>query len=102
MRIALADGLWLAVRGEIFREETANETDRNDPDFGLSTAPLFLADVDWVAAGTIGLELRPVENSAVRLEYRHDESADPYFFGDEVAPTEKRQDAVTLGLTVWL
>ena len=95
VRVALADRLWLAVRGEVVREETATKD-------GVSAAPLFLQSVDWVAAGSIALELRPVDNSAIRLEYRHDESADPYFFGDENVATEVRQDAVTLGMTVWL
>ena len=93
-RYAITDYLLVAIRLEVYGEQRAEDN-------GRRTAPLFLP-VDWVAAGSVAVELRPVEHAAVRLEYRHDEAEGGLFFGDATVPLEERQDAVTLGLTVWL
>lgn len=96
LRWALTDMVAVTVRGEVFREQTAE-------DQGVATASFFGLPVEWVAAGSVALEVRPVAQSAIRLEYRHDEADGDLFFGDTpLELTERRQDAFTLGLTVWM
>ena len=96
LRVAFSDYVAMALRGEIYGEQQA------ESDTGVRSSPLFLAS-DWVAAGSIALEVRPVPHSAVRLEYRHDQAEARIFFDENpTTPTSKSQDAVTLGLTVWI
>jgi hypothetical protein len=67
--------------------------------------------VKWVAEGTLTLSYQPIDNAAVRLEYRHDQAADRAYFGGDVTvdpttqsfvPDRKSQDTITLGVTAWL
>ncbi|MEM7674536.1 MAG: outer membrane beta-barrel protein [Myxococcota bacterium] len=92
VRLALTDIVSLAARAEVFTENAA------DNEQG-SAGPFFLP-ADWVVAGSVALEVRPVEHSAIRLEYRHDQAERELFFDGDGAG--KSQDAFTLGLTVWL
>lgn len=85
----------VAVRLEAFHEELTEEND-------IATSSPYFFDADWVASGSIAFEVRPVPNTAVRLEYRRDQADEAFFFNDTDELTERSQDAVTLGLTVWL
>ena len=93
-RFAFNDFIAVAGRTEIFGESLASS--------GNNVAPALFLPVDWVFSFSVAVEVRPVEQAAVRLEYRHDEAQDTIFFDDQDGPTARRQDALTLGLTVWL
>ncbi len=96
VRVRLSDYVSVAARGDVFGEQAAED------DNGASS-PLFFGLPDWVAAASIAVEVRPVEHTAIRLEYRHDEAQGGLFYDhDDSLPTAKSQDAVTLGLTVWM
>ena len=94
LKVTLSDYVYVAVRGEVFTEQAAED--------GNLQSPLIFGLPEWVAEGSIALNVQPVEHTAIRLEYRHDQASDPLFFGDAANPSQESQDAVTLGLTVWL
>ncbi len=96
-KYALADTLYVAVRGDYFREHV--------PD---GASPIFWP-TSWIAEGTATLAYQPVAGISVRLEGRHDHAASDVFFGGDVAtdstmafiPDRTTQDTVTLGVTAW-
>jgi hypothetical protein len=99
-RVRLAEPLFLALRGDGFREQLA----RND--FG-SAAPIFWP-APWVASATATLDYRPHPQVSIRLEYRHDQAGAPIYFGSDAlpavggatsVPTRSGQDSLTLGVT---
>ena len=101
-RVQLLAPLFLAMRGDFFREHTPqNARGRASPVFW---------PVDWVSSLTTTLDYRPHARASFRAEFRHDRAAGPMFFGDERAtsdatsmapPTRRRQNTVTLGVTSW-
>ena len=93
-RFAFSDMLAAAARLEIYGEQTASEGEQE-------TSPLFAA-TDWIFAFTVAVEVKPIKNAAVRLEYRHDQAQNELFFDDALTPDAKGQDAFTFGLTVWI
>ncbi|HEU4535480.1 MAG TPA: outer membrane beta-barrel protein, partial [Polyangiaceae bacterium] len=100
-RYRAADWLYLALRGDYFRER---------PGRGAAgrASPIFWPG-DWVASGTATADLRPAEGLSVRLEYRHDQADAAMYFRGEVgvdadgapAPDARTQDTLTLGATAW-
>jgi Putative beta-barrel porin-2, OmpL-like. bbp2 len=95
--------LYLAARGDFFREHRAGDA--------AGTASPIIWPVAWVASGTGTFEVRPVDGLLARLEYRHDQAADALYFAGHVAgagttkqpfvPNARRQDTLTLGATAW-
>lgn len=101
-RVQAADWLYLAARGDLFREWQAR-------DGGKSAAPIFWGGAAWVTSQTLTADFRPADNLSVRLEYRHDQSdANLYFRGALTTdasgtelPNTDRQDTATAGFTAW-
>ncbi len=100
-RYRAADWLYLALRGDYFRERRGeNATGR--------AAAIFWPG-DWVASATATADLRPAEGLSVRAEYRHDEADVAAFFrggvgvdaGGVAAPDASSQDTLTFGATAW-
>lgn len=101
-RVRFTDWLYVAVRGDVFYEHTAqNETGRASPIFW--PAP-------WVGSGTATVDLRPHPRASVRFEYRHDQAGSEMFFGGNVAGdggmnpyvmNRRSQDTLTTGVTTW-
>lgn len=101
-RLQLVEGLFLAVRGDLFAEHVA----RNGAG---RAAPLFWP-APWVASGTATIDHRPHERVSFRLEVRHDQAGADMYFGGHVAgdgadapfvANRASQDSVTLGVTTW-
>jgi hypothetical protein len=101
-RLRVAEQLYLAVRGDMFFEETAEDA--------TGTASAIFWPADWVASGTATVDYRPHERASFRLEYRHDQADDDMYFGGNVVgdgtttpylPNRDSQDTVTLGVTTW-
>lgn len=101
-RVQVAQPVYLAVRGDAFREDAAS-------DASGSASPLFWP-AEWVSSGTATVDYRPHEHVSIRLEYRHDEAAGDMFFGGAVAgdgdaapyvANRRSQDTLTLGATTW-
>lgn len=93
-RVQAAPWLYLAARGDVFREGVAaNE---------LGTASAIFWPADRVSSATFTLDARPREKLSIRLEYRHDSASGPMFFGeDPETPDRNSQDTVTLGMAAW-
>jgi len=93
--------LYLAMRGDFFREGVAANT------VG-SASPIFWP-AEWVASGTGTVEVRPIDNVSFRVEYRHDHAQAPMYFRDQVAndllgapiANATSQNTVTVGMTAW-
>lgn len=94
--------LYLAARGDVFREHAASNAN--------GTAARIFWPADTVASGTFTVDFRPHSNLSFRLEYRHDHADADMFFkgavaGDGLAtayvPNAKAQDTLTAGLTGW-
>lgn len=101
-RIRLHSKVFIALRGDIFRERVAESNQGR-------AAPIFWP-VPWVASGTATAELRPHDRVSMRLEFRHDEAADKMYFGPAVngdgfatpfMPDRSYQNTVTFGATTW-
>jgi hypothetical protein len=99
------DGVYLALRGDRFHEHvgTAN---------GAATTPIFWGGVEWVSSATATLDVRPIDDHlSIRLEYRHDASDEPLYFGRDVPgngsaatpflPNARTQDTLLFGATAW-
>lgn len=98
---------WLrfAARGDVFHEQVAE-----DGDTGATSSAIFWP-VERVGSVTLTADIRPNDNSSVRLEYRMDSASDDAFFsGDEIegdgvatpyVPNTDSQSTVTLGLVAW-
>jgi hypothetical protein len=102
-RVQPLSWMYLAVRGDVFREHAAENGT------GAAAERIF-----WPAelhgSATLTLDLRPHENLSVRAEYRHDEADSEMFFegavaGDGIADAyvanARRQDTLTIGATAW-
>ena len=96
-RILLTEGLYLALRGDDFKETLGENDD--------GTAGAIFWPAEWVASGTGTLDYRPHDRVSFRLEFRHDQAEGEAFFGGDVegdgtttpfVPNEKSQDPVTL------
>lgn len=101
-RAQLASELFFTLRGDVFYEHAAADSDG-------SAAPLFWP-APWVSSGTATLDYRPHERASFRLEYRHDQAGADMFFKGAVAETgspasfvadRAAQDTLTLGATTW-
>jgi hypothetical protein len=103
-RVKTLDWLYVAVRGDAFWEDQAQNAS--------GTASSILWPVRWVSSETITLDARPTpDNLSVRLEYRHDYAQARIFFRGDVAgdgsdatpyvPNARYQDTITLGATGW-
>ena len=100
-KVALGSELYVAARGDYFREEVAAE--------GGSSAGAIFWPTSWMASATATLAYQPAEGVSARLEVRHDQAADDVFFGGDVADdgsggfvaNRAAQDTVTLGVTTW-
>jgi hypothetical protein len=68
--------LYLAGRGDYFSEH------RGSSAMG-SASPIFFPS-RWVASGTGTFDARPHDNVSLRVEYRHDQSADALYFNGTV------------------
>lgn len=103
-QVRAASFLYLAARGDYFREHAAQSS--------AGTAGHLFWPGDWVASGTGTVDLRPRDNISIRAEYRHDQGQVDTFFkghvrGDGSAatpfvPNARGQDTLTLGVTTWL
>jgi len=94
--------LWIAARGDYFREHVPP-----------GATPIFWPmGTSWVTSGTLTVDFRPTpDNLSVRLEYRHDRADAPIYFrgavagtgaaGDPYVPNARSQDTLTLGATAW-
>ncbi len=95
LRFPVSDYFAVAVRGDYFREHKGQD--------GTGQASGLFVPVDWVASGVVTLEATPLKYVIVRLEYRHDEAGQALYFDDDLtAPERTSQDAVTLGMSVFL
>jgi hypothetical protein len=101
-RIRLHPKVFLALRGDVFRERA--------PESSAGKAATIFWPVPWVASGTMTAEFRPHERVSMRLEYRHDEAAGKMFYGPvangvasttSIEPDRSYQNTVTLGATTW-
>ena len=102
-RVKPIDRLFVAIRGDRFHENLAVEND-------ASSAPLFGGGMQWVSSGTVTLDVRPHDQTSLRLEYRHDDASGPLYFKGNVegdgmgAPyvaNASTQDTVLIGATAW-
>lgn len=102
LRAQLLKPLFLALRGDFFREHVA----RNER--GMAQAMFW--PVSWVSAATATLDYRPHAQVSFRAEYRHDQGQAPLYFGGSVErdaataaylPNRRAQDTFTLGTTAW-
>jgi hypothetical protein len=103
-QVRAASFLYLAARGDYFREHAATSPQ--------GTAARIFWPGDWVASGTGPVDVRPRDNISIRVEYRHDQGqVDMYFKGrvsgdgsalHPFVPNARGQDTVTLGVTTWL
>jgi hypothetical protein len=102
-QVRVASFLYLAARGDYFREHAAANA--------RGTASRLFWPGDWVASGTGTIDGRPRDNISIRLEYRHDQAATATYYRGEVkgegsatspfVPNAKSQDTITLGATTW-
>jgi hypothetical protein len=101
-KLALDDTLYVALRGDYFYEQVAE-------DDGVSASPIFWP-TQWMASGTATLAYQPVGGVSIRIEYRHDQAERDVFFGGDVAVEPMTmtfvadrdvQDTATLGVTAW-
>ncbi|MDX2089529.1 MAG: outer membrane beta-barrel protein [Kofleriaceae bacterium] len=101
-KYALTPALYLAARGDFFREWVPSE--------GATTAGALFWPSDWIASGTGTVAWQPAHGLSVRLEYRHDAAQDDSFFGGDVVGdgvlvpyvfNRTAQDTLTLGATGW-
>jgi hypothetical protein len=97
-KLALTHELYVALRGDYFREWVAK-----------TATPIFWP-TEWVAEVTATLAYQPIDGISVRLELRHDQAATPAYFGGQVSgdgvttpyiPNRRAQDTATLGVTAW-
>jgi hypothetical protein len=97
-KVDLGDDLFAAVRGDYFREWTAE------------TATRIFWPTGWIAEGTATLAYQPTRNLSLRLEMRHDQAQTPVFFGGTVEgdgittpyiANRRAQETITLGATAW-
>ncbi len=83
--------LWLAARGELFREEVAEEDG--------TVAPAVLTASPWLGSVTGTVDFKPAPNFSFRLEYRWEQATNDVFFtADGVGST---QNTITAGTTAW-
>jgi hypothetical protein len=102
-RLQPLEWLYLALRGEAFRE--------NVPSTAAGAAePIFWGGATWVSEGTVTMEVRPADRLLLRVEYRHDHAERPLYFRGTVAgdggaapfvPNTTYQDTLTIGATSW-
>jgi hypothetical protein len=104
VRVEPVDRIYVALRGDRFHEHLATQN-------GRVSSPLFFGGVEWVTSATATLDVRPHEQIAIRVEYRHDVAEAPLYFGRNVtgdgsaaAPylaNARTQDTAVLGATAW-
>lgn len=88
-RLALSDTLAVAARVDLVREWTGG------------ASPILLP-TRWLGSATTTLAYQPLDGLALRLEYRHDQAADPVLVGDAAGqPTRRQQDTFTVGGVAW-
>ncbi len=100
-RARIFSNTYLAARGDFFREHAASE-------HGVEATRIFWP-ADWVASGTLTLDVRPQESIALMLEYRSDHAASNMYFQGRVHEdaqgnmlmNARRQNTLTLGATAW-
>lgn len=106
-RVHPAPFLYLAARGDYFREHAAVS--------GEGTAARIFWPADTVSSGTLTADFRPgvwtgASNVSVRVELRHDAADAPMFFQGDVkgdgattpyVMNTRTQDTLTVGLTGW-
>jgi hypothetical protein len=95
-RLRVAERVFVAARSDLVMEKRASAGGV------LSSAMLF--PTRWLTSHAVAVDVRPVDPASVRLEYRHDASADPIFFAGAARPelpNARSQDTLTLGLTAW-
>jgi hypothetical protein len=96
-KFTVSDAMYLALRGDFFKEETDG-------------ASAIFWPVEWVASGTATLAYQPADGVSVRAEFRHDQAQADAFFGGTVEGdgtampfvfNRDMQDTVTVGVTTW-
>ncbi len=101
-RVRVAPRVWVALRGDYFREHAASSAS--------GTASAIFGFAPWVASGTATVDWRPHPRISLRGEVRHDQAGSDLFFGGDVSgdglttpfvPNRRTQDTVTLGATTW-
>jgi hypothetical protein len=102
-RLRISDLMHVAVRSDLVMEKLAHSA--------LGTSSPMLFPTRWLTSHAIAIGARPVEQASLRLEYRHDSSADPIFFNGSIAgsgtasdpfvPNARSQSTLTLGMTAW-
>lgn len=102
-RVRLLDRLHVAARSDLVMEKRAQSG-------ALASAPM-LFPTRRLTSHALAIDFRPVTHASVRLEYRHDASADPIFFAGATAgagtsasplvPNALSQNTLTLGVTAW-
>lgn len=99
-RVALSRTLAVAARVDAVREWRGHAT--------AGDASSIVLPTRWVASATTALSYAPLAGMSLRTELRHDQAADPIFFGGDVAqaqgrdvPTRRQQTTVTVGATAW-
>ncbi len=103
-RVKASSWLYLAVRGDLLAEVISQQPR------GQQAAPNIFFPSSPVGSFTGTVDFRPHENLSFRVEYRHDASANPQYFGDQNVgrdPTNPQpnfvdyQNTLTFGATAW-
>jgi hypothetical protein len=103
VRARAARWLYFAARVDGFLENVATDA------MGGRASPIFWP-APWVSSQTATVDVRPMDNISVRLEYRHDHAgAEMYYAGavrtDPVTGlgvvNARAQDTLSLGATAW-
>ncbi|HEY5944711.1 MAG TPA: outer membrane beta-barrel protein [Kofleriaceae bacterium] len=101
-KVKLAPTLYVAARGDYFREYLGENA-------GMMASAIFWP-TEWLASATATVALQPTDGLSVRLELRHDHAKTDVFFGGDVAgdgtttpfvANRRVQDTVTLGAVGW-
>ena len=101
-KLAVTPDLYVAGRGDLFREWVASDA--------TGTASSIFFPTRWISSFTATCALQPIDTLSVRLELRHDQAATAVFYGGTVAgdgvttpylPDHRSRDTITLGATAW-
>lgn len=101
-RLLVLPTLYVAARGDVFREVVASD------ETGAASAIFW--PVATLSSQTATLGFQPGDHASFRLEYRHDQADGEMFFGgvapiDDATgadvPNRASQDTLTIGATAW-
>ncbi|APR82183.1 Outer membrane protein [Minicystis rosea] len=101
-RIHPVSWLYLAARGDFMGEHQGTGP--------YGTARAMFAPARWVGSGTFTVDARPHDHVSFRVEYRHDQAADPIYFRGQVRgdgttspfmPNAIAQNTITAAALAW-